>query len=264
MLYIDCDASYHNGWAGIAYHSNRLDSHSQLVECKNNGEAELRALLLAMSAAEQADLRDVIFRTDCESTARPWRGESEHLRPWRAEACLHLAAHQPGWSIVQISRTENLLAHALARQARRSREDVSVSLDTQVAEALIERAGIAETPKGRWRVAPDRHATSINVALNAALVKLAAEAPGLAARGIARRPGEGLRQRARRVAARLTSPTTRPAIDAHAAMRESVAFAALVSRTNSASGRASGGPDGRLGARIDGSGRDSSVGRAYD
>jgi ribonuclease HI len=190
MIYINCDASYHNGWAGIAYHSDHLDSHSRLVECKNNGEAELRALLLAMSAAEQANLRDVIFRTDCESTARPWRGESEHLRSWRAEACLHLAARQPGWSIVQVSRAENVLAHALARQARRSREDVSVSLDTQVAEALIERAGIAETPKGRWRVAPGRHATSITAALNAALVKLAADAPSLAARGIARRPGD--------------------------------------------------------------------------
>jgi ribonuclease HI len=188
MIYINCDASYHNGWAGIAYHSDHLDSHSRLVECKNNGEAELRALLLAMTAAEQANLRDVIFRTDCESTARPWRGESEHLRSWRAEACLHLAARQPGWLIVQVSRAENVLAHALARQARRSREDVSVSLDTQVAEALIERAGIAETPQGRWRVAPGRHATSISAALNAALVKLAADAPSLAARGIARSP----------------------------------------------------------------------------
>jgi Reverse transcriptase-like len=61
------------------------------VECKNNGEAELRALLLAMSAAEQAKLRDVIFRTDCESAARPHRGESEHLRPLREAACRYMA-----------------------------------------------------------------------------------------------------------------------------------------------------------------------------
>jgi ribonuclease HI len=173
MIYVNCDASYHNGWAGLAYQSDRLESQSRLVQCKNNSEAELRALLLAMSAAEEANLREVIFRTDCESAARPHRGDSEHLRPWRAEACLYLAAHRPGWSIAQVSRAENLLAHALARKARRSRDDVSVSLDTHVAEALIERAGIAETPKGRWRVAPGRHATSISTALDAALVKLA-------------------------------------------------------------------------------------------
>ncbi|HTU78598.1 MAG TPA: reverse transcriptase-like protein [Solirubrobacteraceae bacterium] len=186
MIYVNCDASYRHGWAGIAVQSDGLESQTQLVECRDNSEAELRALLLAMLAAEEANLRDVIFRTDCESAARPHRGASEHLRSWRAEACLYLAAHQPGWSIVQVSRAENVLAHALARQARRSREDVSVSLDTQVAEALIERAGIAETPHGRWRVAPGRHETSIDGALTAALVKLAADAPSLAARGLAR------------------------------------------------------------------------------
>ncbi|MFZ1155285.1 MAG: reverse transcriptase-like protein [Solirubrobacteraceae bacterium] len=173
MIYVNCDASYRNGWAGIAYQSDQLESQSRLVECKNNGEAELRALLLAMSAAEQAHLPHVIFRTDCESAARPHRGESEHLRPLREAACRHLARHQPGWSIAQISRTENVLAHALARKARRTRDDVSVCVDSQLAEALIQRAGIPETPNGRWRVAPDRHETSIGGALSAALLKLA-------------------------------------------------------------------------------------------
>ena len=50
------------------------------MECKNNVEAELRALLLAMSAAEQAKLADVIFRTDCESTARPHIGDSDRQK----------------------------------------------------------------------------------------------------------------------------------------------------------------------------------------
>lgn len=176
MIYVNCDASYRGGWAGIAYHSNQLESQSRLVECNNNGEAELRALLLAMSAAEQAKLRNVIFRTDCESAARPHRGESEHLRPSREEACRYLARHQPGWSIAQIARTENVLAHALARQARRSHDDVSVSVDSVVAAALIERAGIIETTEGRWRVAPDRLASSMGGALSAALLKLAADA----------------------------------------------------------------------------------------
>jgi len=176
MNYVNCDASYHHGWAGIAYQSDRLESQSRLVECKNNGEAELRALLFAMGAAEQAKLREVVFRTDCESAAQPHRGASEHLRPWRAEACLYLAAHQPGWSILKVSRAENVLAHTLARKARRAREDVSVSIDTQVAEVLIERAGIPELTNGHWRLAPGQHATSVSAALNAALVKLATRA----------------------------------------------------------------------------------------
>lgn len=173
MIYVNCDASYRGRWAGIAYQSDQLESRSRLVECKNNGEAELRALLLAMSAAEQAKLRDIVFRTDCESAARPDRGDSAHLRPLRAEVCLYLARHQPGWSIIRISRTENVLAHALARQARRSHDDVSVSVENNVAAALIEQAGITETTEGRWRVAPDRHASSMSGALAAALVKLA-------------------------------------------------------------------------------------------
>jgi Reverse transcriptase-like len=173
MIYVNTDASYRNGWAGIAYQSDHLESQSQLVECQNNGEAELRALLLAMRAAEQAHIREVIFRTDCESAARPHLGNSEQLRPLRAEACLYMARHQPGWAIIQISRTENVLAHALARKARRTRDDVSVCVDSHVAEALIERAGFPETPNGRWRVEPGRHERSIGGALTAALVKLA-------------------------------------------------------------------------------------------
>jgi ribonuclease HI len=173
MIYVNTDASYRNGWAGIAYQSDRLESQSRLVECANNGEAELRALLLAMDAAEKAKLRDVIFRTDCESAARPHLGNSEQLRPLRAEACLYLARHQPGWAIAQISRTENVLAHALARRARRTRDDVSVCVDSQLAEALIERAGIPELTNGHWRVASGRHETSLGGALSAALLKLA-------------------------------------------------------------------------------------------
>jgi ribonuclease HI len=177
MIYLNCDASYRGGWAGIAYHSDHLESQSRLVKCKHNSEGELRALLLAMTAAEHAKLSDVIFRTDCESTARPHRGESEQLRPLRAEACRYLARHQPGWSIAQISRTENVLAHALARQARRSHDDVSVSVHNDVAGVLIARAGISETTEGRWLVAPDLHTSTMSAALSAALAMLATDAP---------------------------------------------------------------------------------------
>jgi len=43
---------------------------------------------------------------------------------------------------------KTLLAHALARKARRTRDDVSVCVDSHLAEALIQRAGIPELTNG--------------------------------------------------------------------------------------------------------------------
>jgi hypothetical protein len=172
MIYVNSDASYRDGWAGIAYQSDSLESHSRLVECQTSSEAELRALLLAMSAAERAGLADVVFRTDCESAAQPDRGKNEYLRPLRDRVASYLAAH-PGWCVKKITRTENVLANTLARQARRSADDVTVTVHSEIAAALIERAGIPETRQGRWQVSPDRRSSSRTAALTAALVLLA-------------------------------------------------------------------------------------------
>ena len=176
MIYVNCDASYRGGWAGLAYVGEDLESRSQVVECKSSTEAELRAVLLAMTAAEKARLPHVIFRTDCESAARPHRGASEPLRPLRDQAAGYLARH-PGWALALVARAENGPANALARQARRSRDEVTVNLDTAIATALIERAGINETTEGRWRLTSGKTSSSINAALTAALLKLATDAP---------------------------------------------------------------------------------------
>jgi ribonuclease HI len=181
MIYVNCDASYRGGWAGLAVHSDHLESQSRLMQCKNNSEAELRALLLAMEVAQDAKLRAVVFRTDCESAARPHVGDSAYLRPFRAEVCLYLAAHQPGWSLAHISRGENVLAHALARDARRSRDEVTVHVDSNVATALIQRAGITETSGGRWQVTPGKSSANLDAALTAALLKLAGVATPISA-----------------------------------------------------------------------------------
>jgi hypothetical protein len=172
MIYVNCDASYRGGWAGLAYVGEDLESRTQVVECKSSTAAELLAVLLAMKAAEKAHLPHVVFRTDCESAARPHRGASEPLRPLRDQAAGYLTRH-PGWAITQISRAENGPANALARQARRSREEVTVNLDTGIATALIERAGMTETSAGRWQLAPGKTSASINAALSTALLKLA-------------------------------------------------------------------------------------------
>jgi hypothetical protein len=173
LVYVSTDASYRDGWAGIAYESAHLGSHSELVKCKSSSEAELRGLLLGMRAAEQARLTNVVFRTDCESTAQPHRGDSAHLRPLRGQAAAYLARHSPGWCLKQISRRENILANGLARNTRRARDDVTVTVNTSVASALVERAGIPVTGDGRWRLSNGEHSASLSSALSAALLLLA-------------------------------------------------------------------------------------------
>jgi hypothetical protein len=175
MIYVNCDASYRDGWAGIAYVGEDLESGSQLVECETSTEGELRAVLLAMTAAEKAHLLHVTFRTDCESAARPHRGKSEPLRLLRDQTAGYLSQH-PGWAIAQVSRVENKLANALARQACRSHYEVAVNVDSGVAASLIERAGIEETSAGHWRLTSGKTSSSINAALSAALMKLATDA----------------------------------------------------------------------------------------
>jgi hypothetical protein len=52
------------GWPVSPYHGDQLGSDARIVECRNSSEAELRALLLGMAAAERAGLTEVTFKTD--------------------------------------------------------------------------------------------------------------------------------------------------------------------------------------------------------
>jgi len=120
MIYVNSDASYRAGWAGIAYESAALGCASRLVPCASSTEGELLALLLAMDAATRARLTGVTFRTDCKASAQPHRGESEALRPLRDRVAGCLAEHHVhGWQLRKVSRSRNALANGLARRALR-------------------------------------------------------------------------------------------------------------------------------------------------
>ncbi|MGA9315839.1 MAG: ribonuclease H family protein [Solirubrobacteraceae bacterium] len=203
MIYFNTDASYRDGWAGIAYDTNGLGRHRQLVPCASSSEAELLAVLLAMEVADTARLRSVVFRTDCEGTARPDRGRSRPLQPLR-ERVSRLLGERPGWKLELVPRRENVLANGFARGALKalsedsatvpghgsvlasfarcasqppSEESVTVTVNSIVAAALIARAGIPMNLDGRWRLSEKDEAAGMNAALSVALVLLASGAP---------------------------------------------------------------------------------------
>ena len=119
MSYVNSDASYRDGWAGIAYDSDFLGSDSRLVPCRTSTEAELSALLLAMAAAQRAGVASVVFRTDCKSTAHPHRGDNKELRPLREHVTGYLAEH-PEWHLQEVHRSSNIIANQMARRVLKS------------------------------------------------------------------------------------------------------------------------------------------------
>lgn len=124
-IYVNSDASYQDGWAGIAYASAALGNGRQLAACRSSTEAELLALLLAMDAAERARLTSVVFRTDCKATAHPHsRASDGRLRPLKERVARHLASH-PDWQLRKVHRSANAIANGLAREALRARPEVA-------------------------------------------------------------------------------------------------------------------------------------------
>lgn len=122
-IYVNSDASYKDGWAGIAYESTALGNERRLVACRSSTEAELLALLFAMDVADQARLASVVFRTDCKATAHPhWRASNTRLRPLKERVARHLASH-PDWRLRKVHRSANLTANGLARKALKARPE---------------------------------------------------------------------------------------------------------------------------------------------
>ena len=154
MIYFNTDASYRDGWAGIAYDTNGLGRHRQLVPCHSSSEAEIFAVLLAMEVADQAHLTSVLFRTDFEA-ARPTHPGRQPAPSAPTRTCPQLPQATPRMgSSSRYPRRENVLANRLARDALKALSDVpvTVTVNSTVASALIQRAGIPATADGRWRV----------------------------------------------------------------------------------------------------------------
>ena len=179
VVYVNADASYREGEAAIAYESAVLGRESRLVRCKSNTEAELRALLFAMEAAEQVRLTHVVFRTDCTSAAHPHLGGNRALLPLRERVLNYVAQHAPDWQLEQVPRESNRLANQLARQTRKSSVevigDVRVLANASVACEALARAGIEEAEDTRWRSSEEGDPANVHAAICAALAMLAQE-----------------------------------------------------------------------------------------
>lgn len=113
--YINTDASWRDGVAGIAYDSGALGQRIELVRCADNHEAEYLALFMAMTDAENALTGRVAFRTDSATVV--------NLRPGRDEQYtgLHklisrLLARHPEWTLVLVEGYRNRAADSLSRR----------------------------------------------------------------------------------------------------------------------------------------------------
>jgi ribonuclease HI len=113
--YINTDASWRHGVAGIAYDSGALGQRIELVRCEDNHAAEYLALVMAMGDAENALAGPVAFRTDSATVV--------NLRPGRdgQYAGIHkliarLLAHHPEWALVLVEGYRNRVADSLSKR----------------------------------------------------------------------------------------------------------------------------------------------------
>jgi ribonuclease HI len=121
-FFVNADASFVGGFAGIAYESAVIGSRRDQIQCLGNTAAEMHALLMAMEAAVGHER--VTFRVDCTACAKSYKVSSQRRRaneefaPLRERIARFLAAN-PGWRLVRVPRAKNSLAHSLALRARR-------------------------------------------------------------------------------------------------------------------------------------------------
>jgi ribonuclease HI len=110
--YINTDASWRHGVAGIAYDSGALCQRIELVRCEDNHAAEYLALFMAMSDAENALAGPVAFRTDSTTVVnlRPGR-DGQYVRLHKLIA--RLLAHHPEWTLVLVEGYRNRVADSL-------------------------------------------------------------------------------------------------------------------------------------------------------
>lgn len=113
--YVNTDASWRNGVAGVAYESGAMGRRVELVECVDSLAAEYLALLMAMGDAALCLEGSVRFRVDSTALADLNVGTTREL----VEPCdrikAHLSAH-PTWSLLLIKRRHNKFADRLSHR----------------------------------------------------------------------------------------------------------------------------------------------------
>jgi ribonuclease HI len=112
--YVNTDASWRDGRAGLAY-EGALGIRTELVECRDNHEAEYLALLMAMGDAERCLAGRIAFRTDSQTVAGLQRGSNGQYEPLRGRVKLLLSRH-PEWTLLLVEGVRNKVADDLARR----------------------------------------------------------------------------------------------------------------------------------------------------
>ncbi|MGH2880609.1 MAG: ribonuclease H family protein [Solirubrobacteraceae bacterium] len=114
--YINTDASWKRGIAGLAYVSGSLGNRTYLVECGGATEAEYLALLMAMQDAEGAELPGPIdFRLDCTAVVHLAVGSTPALVGLRRRVQAMLSRHRE-WRLIYVERRRNFVADRMARR----------------------------------------------------------------------------------------------------------------------------------------------------
>jgi ribonuclease HI len=122
--YVNTDACWREGRAGLAYESGALGKRVELVACADNHEAEYLALLMAMDDADRCLSGPIHFRLDSATVAYLRVGAAGQFKDLR-ERVLDVLAEHPQWELVLVEGRRNRVADALSRRAfpRQARKD---------------------------------------------------------------------------------------------------------------------------------------------
>jgi ribonuclease HI len=112
--YINTDASWQGGLAGLAY-VGALGMRVELVKCDDNHEAEYLALLMAMGDADRCLLGRIAFRTDSQTVVNFQIGTAGQFEDLRKGVKLMLSRH-PEWMLVLVEGMRNRTADELSRR----------------------------------------------------------------------------------------------------------------------------------------------------
>jgi ribonuclease HI len=113
--YVNTDASWRNGVAGLAYDSGALGQRIEMVHCQDNHEAEYLALLMAMSDADNALFGRIAFRTDSATVVNRKLGRDSQYAGLHKLIARLLARH-PEWTLVLVAGYRNRVADSLSRR----------------------------------------------------------------------------------------------------------------------------------------------------
>jgi hypothetical protein len=116
-FYINCDAAWSGGVAGVAYASDTLGKRAEVAGCADPVAGKYLALLMAMMDAEVCKLPGVIeYRVDTWAVANLDPGKSREADVLRRRVIDYLARH-PVWKVEPVSSWQNWIAEAPARRA---------------------------------------------------------------------------------------------------------------------------------------------------